>query len=217
MWYDGGNLQQIMKIRHECQDGDHLSMYGWQRHNGRDFGHELLVDPEVGVQIGISFAHFPYASPKDKGQQPSTGWVAYIEGQRLANSPKIGSGFINTIWYIISGGNATDITKEDLSLKHPNRVFKNKNKKAKYTKDHFIQLVGTIRADSTANQPDQHYSVIQIFHPNTTFGASVKPTQHGEWTTTNMDHRTLVTGLHMSDQNKWKTKDIAQQLVCSLL
>ncbi|XP_022725562.1 mannosyl-oligosaccharide glucosidase GCS1-like isoform X2 [Durio zibethinus] len=34
-------------VRHVCQDSDGLSTYGWTRHNGRDFGHQLLVDQDM--------------------------------------------------------------------------------------------------------------------------------------------------------------------------
>ncbi|EOX99908.1 Glucosidase 1 isoform 1 [Theobroma cacao] len=34
-------------MRHICQDSDELSTYGWTHHNGRDFGHQLLVDQDM--------------------------------------------------------------------------------------------------------------------------------------------------------------------------
>ncbi|KAK4597669.1 hypothetical protein RGQ29_015261 [Quercus rubra] len=34
-------------MRHVCQDSDELSTYGWTRHNGRDFGHQILVDQDM--------------------------------------------------------------------------------------------------------------------------------------------------------------------------
>ncbi|XWS34587.1 hypothetical protein CRYUN_Cryun21dG0051000 [Craigia yunnanensis] len=34
-------------MRHVCQDSDELSTYGWTSHNGRDFGHQLLVDQDM--------------------------------------------------------------------------------------------------------------------------------------------------------------------------
>ncbi|KAK7825345.1 mannosyl-oligosaccharide glucosidase gcs1 [Quercus suber] len=34
-------------MRHVCQDSDELSTYGWTHHNGRDFGHQILVDQDM--------------------------------------------------------------------------------------------------------------------------------------------------------------------------
>lgn len=34
-------------MRHVCQDSDELSTYGWIHHNGRDFGHQVLVDQDL--------------------------------------------------------------------------------------------------------------------------------------------------------------------------
>ncbi|XP_057949553.1 mannosyl-oligosaccharide glucosidase GCS1 [Malania oleifera] len=34
-------------MRHVCQDSDELSTYGWTQHNGRDYGHQVLVDQDM--------------------------------------------------------------------------------------------------------------------------------------------------------------------------
>lgn len=34
-------------MRHVCQDGDGLSTYGWTHHNGRDYGHQVIVDQDL--------------------------------------------------------------------------------------------------------------------------------------------------------------------------
>ena len=43
MWYDAGKYESISAARHACQDGDKLSTYGWHRHNGDDFGQQVLT------------------------------------------------------------------------------------------------------------------------------------------------------------------------------
>ncbi|KAL5973025.1 hypothetical protein ACLOJK_039832 [Asimina triloba] len=45
MWIGMKNGQYFM--RHVCQDSDELSTYGWTHHNGRDYGHQILVDQEL--------------------------------------------------------------------------------------------------------------------------------------------------------------------------
>ncbi|KAH9772658.1 Mannosyl-oligosaccharide glucosidase GCS1 [Citrus sinensis] len=40
-------------LRHVCQDSDELSKYGWSRHNGHDFGHQLLVDQDLTLETSF--------------------------------------------------------------------------------------------------------------------------------------------------------------------
>lgn len=40
-------------MRHVCQDGDDLQTYGWNKHNGRDYGHQILIDH--GMTLSTSF------------------------------------------------------------------------------------------------------------------------------------------------------------------
>ncbi|KAM7261881.1 hypothetical protein ACFE04_020958 [Oxalis oulophora] len=45
MWI--GITDGTYSMRHVCQDSDHLTTYGWTTHNGRDYGHQLIVDNHV--------------------------------------------------------------------------------------------------------------------------------------------------------------------------
>ncbi|KAL8106442.1 hypothetical protein AgCh_029997 [Apium graveolens] len=38
-------------IRHVCQDSDDLKKYGWTHHNGRDYGHQDLVDQDLTLVV----------------------------------------------------------------------------------------------------------------------------------------------------------------------
>ncbi|KAL8201349.1 hypothetical protein R6Q57_012688 [Mikania cordata] len=40
-------------MRHICQDADDLQTYGWTKHNGRDYGHQVLIDH--GLTLTTSF------------------------------------------------------------------------------------------------------------------------------------------------------------------
>lgn len=40
-------------MRHVCQDADDLQTYGWNKHNGRDYGHQVLIDH--GMTLTTSF------------------------------------------------------------------------------------------------------------------------------------------------------------------
>lgn len=62
-------------IRHVCQDGDGLTSYGWTSHNGRDFGHQLLVDQ--GMVLATSFL-----KSKDLGSGYGGDWAVRIGVQK---------------------------------------------------------------------------------------------------------------------------------------
>nr|XP_043606881.1 mannosyl-oligosaccharide glucosidase GCS1 [Erigeron canadensis] len=40
-------------MRHVCQDADDLQTYGWNKHNGRDYGHQVMIDH--GMTLTTSF------------------------------------------------------------------------------------------------------------------------------------------------------------------
>lgn len=40
-------------MRHVCQDSDGLSKYGWVQHNGRDFGHQVLIDQDMTLSTSF--------------------------------------------------------------------------------------------------------------------------------------------------------------------
>ncbi|KAJ2601754.1 Processing alpha glucosidase I [Coemansia sp. RSA 1722] len=54
MWF-GLDQTNWQNIRHSCELGDNLSEYGYQRHNGRDFGEQMLRDNDHGVEIKSEF------------------------------------------------------------------------------------------------------------------------------------------------------------------
>ncbi|KAI4368487.1 hypothetical protein MLD38_017040 [Melastoma candidum] len=91
-------------IRHVCQDNDDLSTYGWKSHNGRDYGHQLLVDH--GMVLDTSFL-----KSKEKGSGFGGDWAARIEVQRLktdSNDELLGSGHL--FFYVADeDGNALEL------------------------------------------------------------------------------------------------------------
>jgi len=40
-------------LRHVCKHEDNLSTYGWTKHNGRDFGHQVLVNHGMTMTSGF--------------------------------------------------------------------------------------------------------------------------------------------------------------------
>ncbi|KAF2286506.1 hypothetical protein GH714_017432 [Hevea brasiliensis] len=61
-------------MRHLCQDSDELSTYGWTQHNGRDFGHQVLVDQ--GLKLETSFL-----KSKNEGSGYGGDWAVRIDAQ----------------------------------------------------------------------------------------------------------------------------------------
>lgn len=61
-------------LRHVCKQEDDLSAYGWKKHNGRDFGHQVLVDN--GMTLATQFF-------KSKGDASGYGgdWAVRIDVQ----------------------------------------------------------------------------------------------------------------------------------------
>lgn len=61
-------------MRHVCQDSDELKTYGWTRHNGRDYGHQLLVDQTITLTTS-------FLKSKATGSGYGGDWVTRIEAQ----------------------------------------------------------------------------------------------------------------------------------------
>jgi mannosyl-oligosaccharide glucosidase len=72
MWVGVKNGQYF--LRHVCQDSDELSKYGWEDHNGRDYGRQELTDH--GLQLTTSFL-------KDKGEGSGYGgdWAVRLDAK----------------------------------------------------------------------------------------------------------------------------------------
>ncbi|KAJ2797764.1 Processing alpha glucosidase I, partial [Coemansia guatemalensis] len=59
MWFGLDDQQNWRSIRHSCELGDNLGEYGYLRHNGRDFGEQVMRDAEHGVEIKSEFIKVP--------------------------------------------------------------------------------------------------------------------------------------------------------------
>jgi len=61
-------------LRHFCRHEDDLSTYGWTRHNGRDFGHQVLVDHGMTLTTG-------FLKSKEEGSGYGGDWAVRINVQ----------------------------------------------------------------------------------------------------------------------------------------
>ncbi|KAK8928705.1 Mannosyl-oligosaccharide glucosidase GCS1 [Platanthera zijinensis] len=74
MWIGIKNDQYF--LRHVCQDSDGLSTYGWIEHNGRDYGHQLLVDQDLSLTTS-------FLKERVNGSGYGGDWAIRLEAQNV--------------------------------------------------------------------------------------------------------------------------------------
>ncbi|KAJ1806998.1 Processing alpha glucosidase I, partial [Coemansia sp. RSA 2599] len=94
MWF-GLDETNWQNIRHSCELGDNLSEYGYQRHNGRDFGEQMLRDKDHGVEIKSEFI-------KVSGDNGGS-WAVRFSGQTTADNEE----GVALVYYFGLEGNGT--------------------------------------------------------------------------------------------------------------
>jgi hypothetical protein len=80
LWYDADQKDFYDHVRHDCDERDKLSRYGWRRHDGAGFGAQELVDGEVGLNLTTSFVLT--SAPGARRQM----WRARITGNNVHTS-----------------------------------------------------------------------------------------------------------------------------------
>jgi len=75
MWFDAHNPLTVEELRHSCEESDGLDSYGWTRHDGTNFGEQVLVDPKTKVKLTTTFL-----KRGERGEE----WAARISGQPLS-------------------------------------------------------------------------------------------------------------------------------------
>ncbi|CAH2236481.1 jg20111 [Pararge aegeria aegeria] len=118
MWYELA-ASAHKGIRHLCEQNDNLPSYGWIRHDGVNFGEQLISDPPHNIQT--SFLKVP-------GGQHGGHWTARINvtSTGKVNSPfvmvwysaldeSLGAGIHSRLWYE-SGDNLGNVLGHTLAL-----------------------------------------------------------------------------------------------------
>ena len=49
----------MYEVRHYCNLDDKLEKWGWNEHNGKDYGKQVIVDQECNLQLTIVFSIDP--------------------------------------------------------------------------------------------------------------------------------------------------------------
>ncbi|CAI9785085.1 unnamed protein product [Fraxinus pennsylvanica] len=89
-------------MRHVCQNSDELKTYGWTHHNGRDYGHQVLVDQEFTLMT--SFLKY-----KEKESGYGGNWAVRIEAQSDKHV-EVMSELVHIFFYVADeGGTAIDL------------------------------------------------------------------------------------------------------------
>ncbi|QCD83380.1 mannosyl-oligosaccharide glucosidase [Vigna unguiculata] len=98
-------------LRHVCRHEDDLSTYGWTKHNGRDFGHQVLVDH--GMTLTTRFL-------KSKVEDSGYGgdWAVQINVgiDKSKWNEEFGKGAQLFFYLADEAGNALDVSRENLNI-----------------------------------------------------------------------------------------------------
>ena len=65
--------------RHTCEIQDELASYGWIMHDGRTFGHEILVDPHSNMHLEARFYKL----------DDNNDWSVHFKGHKLNHNEGI--------------------------------------------------------------------------------------------------------------------------------
>ncbi|KAK7368446.1 hypothetical protein VNO80_10472 [Phaseolus coccineus] len=98
-------------LRHVCRHEDDLSTYGWTKHNGRDFGNQVLVDH------GMTFTT-RFLKSKVEGSGYGGDWAVRInvEIDKSLWNEEFGRGAQLFFYLADEAGNALDVSRENLNI-----------------------------------------------------------------------------------------------------
>ncbi|XP_059445134.1 mannosyl-oligosaccharide glucosidase GCS1 isoform X1 [Corylus avellana] len=99
-------------MRHVCQDSDELSTYGWTHHNGRDFGHQVLVDQDMTLATS-------FLKSKVDGSGYGGDWAVQIDVQSEQSKWNEDIGGTAHIFFYMADedGNALSLSRDILDIR----------------------------------------------------------------------------------------------------
>jgi mannosyl-oligosaccharide glucosidase len=50
-WFDPDDMAHPLSLRHDAQQGDKLTKYGWRKHDGRLYGWQEVVDGDYVMNV----------------------------------------------------------------------------------------------------------------------------------------------------------------------
>ncbi|KAK8485543.1 hypothetical protein V6N13_090462 [Hibiscus sabdariffa] len=96
-------------IRHVCQDSDELSTYGWTSHNGRDFGHQVLVDQDMTLSTS-------FLKHKEDGSGYGGDWAVRINVQSQGWNDEVQKNGHLFFYLADEDGNALSLGRDILDI-----------------------------------------------------------------------------------------------------
>ncbi|XP_057751038.1 mannosyl-oligosaccharide glucosidase GCS1 [Arachis stenosperma] len=98
-------------LRHVCKDEDDLGTYGWTKHDGREFGHQLLADH--GMTLATEFL-----KSKVGGSGYGGDWAVRISVHinKSEWNEEFGKGAQLFFYLADEGGNVLDLSREKLNI-----------------------------------------------------------------------------------------------------
>lgn len=99
-------------MRHVCQNSDDLSTYGWTHHNGRDFGHQVMVDQEMVLATS-------FLKSKVDGSGYGGDWAVRIGVQVEQSKLNEDVGRTAHIFFYVADedGNALSLSRDNLDIR----------------------------------------------------------------------------------------------------
>lgn len=106
MWIGIKDGRYVM--RHICQDSDELATYGWTHHNGRDYGHQVIVDQDLNLATS-------FLKSKGIGSGYGGDWVVRIDLQSPKDRDKEIPAGVHLFFYLADeDGNALSVSNDVL-------------------------------------------------------------------------------------------------------
>lgn len=85
-----------MSMRHECQEPDKLSKYGWRMHDGYGYGWQELADSPMGLNITTEFVNIAAGTPNATRER----WGARISIAPTSNMPRLPPRNVSLAFYM---------------------------------------------------------------------------------------------------------------------
>ncbi|KAJ7957586.1 mannosyl-oligosaccharide glucosidase GCS1-like [Quillaja saponaria] len=98
-------------MRHVCQNNDELITFGWTHHNGRDFGHQVLVDHDMTLTTS-------FLKSKEDGSGYGGDWAIRIDVQneKSKGNGEFGRGAHLFFYLADEGGNTLSVSGDGLDI-----------------------------------------------------------------------------------------------------
>ncbi|KAJ9508905.1 hypothetical protein QJQ45_028217 [Haematococcus lacustris] len=122
MWFNPDSPQDFVqqRVRHLASQDDQLARYGWERHDGRSYGRQTLVDGSVTLTLSM-------VKVQGAGKGPGGDWAVRIKTSRTPKHAGPRAARVSLVmyladedtpksaWRVLPGGEPTDL-KEPTTL-----------------------------------------------------------------------------------------------------